>query len=325
MLLSFFNILIDSALTFYWSQFIMLFSTELFVTSSSLKTKSFTRIKETWLMADENTSFIHICLQNQSAYEFTSEDTYFWKKVRLSFAKKTKWDYIKSKWHVSDLIQKRKIHLRMLKTGDKDQKTTYIKTIDDWIKVINTHTDKKSRKKQTVKEEVRKIQTAEKTQDNLMQCMSNKCWYTFFFFFFFFFMFSEESEEIWIDSSSLNSSSIFSHSVSITSAPFTVFNLNWCCSKQTQWIQKLKTTADNNFTDVVSLKITLMKFVKVLTAWSQQQSRLKQMRKTESTERVKRTEKAREKDSEVLSWLNRLEKKMSAILQTLKRREKKRK
>ena len=56
----------------------------------------------------------------------------------------------------------------MLKTDDKNQKTTYIKTIDDWIKVINTHTDKKIRKKQTVKEEVRKIQTAEKTQDNLM-------------------------------------------------------------------------------------------------------------------------------------------------------------
>ncbi len=77
MLLPFFNILIDSALTFYQSQFIVLFSTELSVASSSLKTKSFTRIKETQLMADENTSLIHICLQNQSAYELTSEGTYF--------------------------------------------------------------------------------------------------------------------------------------------------------------------------------------------------------------------------------------------------------
>ncbi len=85
----------------------------------------------------------------------------------------------------------------MLETGDKDQKTTYIKAIDDWIKVINTHTDEKIRKKQTVKEEVKKIQTAEKTQDNLMWRMSNKHSYTFFSsFFFFFFMFSEESEEI---------------------------------------------------------------------------------------------------------------------------------
>ena len=113
----------------------------------------------------------------------------------------------------------------MLKTG-RNQKTTYIKTIDDWIKVINTHTDEKIRKKQTVKEEVRKIQTAEKTQDNLMQHMGNKHSYAFFFFFFFFFMFFEELEEIWIESSSLNPSSILSHSASITSALFTVFNLN---------------------------------------------------------------------------------------------------
>jgi len=163
MLSPLFNILIDSALTFYWSQFIVLSSTELSVASSSLKTKSFMRIKETQLMADENTSLIHICLQNQSAYGLTSEDTYFWKKVRLSFAKETKQDYTKPKRHVSDLIQKRKIHLRMLKTGDKNQKTTYTKAIDDWIKVINTHTDKKTRKKQTAKEEARKIQTTEKT------------------------------------------------------------------------------------------------------------------------------------------------------------------
>jgi len=223
------------------------------------------------------------------------------------------------------LIQKRKIHLRMLKTDDKNQKTTYIKTIDDWIKVINTHTDKKIRKKQTVKEEVRKIQTVEKTQDNLMWCMGNKHSYAFFFSFFFFFMFFEESEEIWIDSSSLNPFSILFHSASITSALFTVFNLNWCHSKQTQQIQKLKTTADNNSTGVVGLEMTLMKFVKVLTAWSQQQSGSKWMRKAESTERVKRTEKTREKDLKVLSWLNRLKKKMSAILQALERREKKRK
>jgi len=83
------------------------------------------------LTADEDTSLIHICLQNQSAYGLTPEDTYFWKKVRLSFAKETKRDYTKPKRHVSDLIQKRKIHLRMLKTGNKDQKTTYIKAIDD--------------------------------------------------------------------------------------------------------------------------------------------------------------------------------------------------
>jgi hypothetical protein len=95
-----------------------------------------------------------------------------------------------------------------VKTDNKDQKTTYIKAIDDWIKVINTHTSEKIRKKQTVKEEVRKIQTTEKTQDNLMQCMSNKRSYTSFSFFFFFFMFFEESEEIWIDLSSLNPSSI---------------------------------------------------------------------------------------------------------------------
>ena len=278
------------------------------------------RIKETWLTADENTSFIHICLQNQSVYGLTSEDTYFWKKVRLSFAKKTKWDYIKPKWHVSDLIQKRKIHLRMLKTGNENQKTTYIKAIDDWIKVINTHTDKKIRKKQTVKEEVRKIQTTEKTQDNLMWCMSNKHSYAFFFF-----MFFKESEEIQIDSSSLNSSSIPFHSASITSAPFTAFNSDWCHSKWTWQIQKLKTTADNNFISVMGLRTALTKFVKVLTAQSQQQSRLKWMKKAESTERVKRTEKTRKKDSEVLSWLNRLKKRMSAILQTLKRRENKRK
>ena len=104
----------------------------------------------------------------------------------------------------------------MLKTGNENQKTTYIKAINDWIKIVNTHTDEKIRKKQTVKEEVRKIQTAEKTWDNLMWHMNNKHSYTFFFFFFFFFIFSEESEEIQIDLSSLNSSSIPSHSVFIT-------------------------------------------------------------------------------------------------------------
>jgi len=213
--------------------------------------------------------------------------------------------------------------LRMLKTGNKDQKTTYIKAIDDWIKVIDTHTDKKTRKKQTVKEEARKIQTAEKTQDNLMQCMGNKCSYTSFFSSFFF-MFFEESEEIQIDSPSLNPPSIPSHSASITLAPFTAFNLDWRCSKWTWRIQEPKTTADNNSTDVVGLETALTKFVKVLTAWSQQQSRSEQMRKAEPTERVKRTEKAREKDSKILSQLNRLEKRMSAILQALERREKER-
>jgi len=51
----------------------------------------------------------------------------------------------------------------------------------------------------------------------------------------------------------------------------------------------------------VGLEMTLIKFVKMLTAQSQQQSGSKQMRKTELTERMKRTEKARKKDLKVLS------------------------
>ncbi len=48
------------------------------------------------------------------------------------------------------------------------------------------------------------------------------------------------------------------------------------------------------------------------------------MGKAESTERVKRTEEAREEDLKVLGRLDRLEKGMSAILQALERREKER-
>jgi len=317
------NIPIDPALTSYRSQSIVLPSTESSAAPPPLKTKGFTRTKGTRLTADEDTSLIHICLQNQSAYGLTPGDTYFWKKVRLSFAKETKRDYTKPKRHVSDLIQKRKIHLRMLETGDEDQETTYTKAIDDWIKVVDTHTDEKTRKKQTAKEEARKIQTAEKTRDNLMRRMGNKRSYassssssSF--------MSSEEPEEIRIDSPSLNPPSIPSHSASITPAPFTASNSDRRRSKRTRRIREPKTTADNDSTGVVGLGTALTKFVEVLTAWSQQQSGSERMGEAEPTERVERTEEAREEDSEVLGRLDRLEKGMSAILQALERREKER-
>ena len=88
-----------------------------------------------------------------------------------------------------------------------------------------------------------------------------------------------------------------------------------------------------NDTDIKGLKTALTKYVKVLTAQSQHQSESEDMRVAErTTERVaervaeRTTERMTEsvKDSEVLSCLNRLEKGMSAILQALKRKEKKR-
>ena len=96
-------------------------------------------------------------------------------------------------------------------------------------------------------------------------------------------------------------------------------------------------TATINDISIKGLKTALTKYVKVLTAQSQHQSRSKDVGATERvtermTERVtertaeRMTERMTEsvKDSKVLSCLNRLKKDMSAILQALKRREKKR-
>jgi len=82
-------------------------------------------------------------------------------------------------------------------------------------------------------------------------------------------------------------------------------------------------------TDIKGLKTALTKYVKVLTAQSQHQSRSEDMRTAErAAERVteRMTERITEsvKDSKILSCLNRLEKDMSAILQALERRKKKR-
>jgi len=92
-------------------------------------------------------------------------------------------------------------------------------------------------------------------------------------------------------------------------------------------------TATIDDTGIRGLKTALTKYVKVLTARSQHQSESEDMRVAErAAERV--AERAAErtaertaestKDSEVLGRLNRLEKGMSAILQALERREKKR-
>jgi len=316
------NIPIDPALTSYRSQSIVLPSIESSAAPPPPKTKGSTRTKGTRLTAAEDTSLIHICLQNQSAYGLTPGDTLFWKKVRLLFAKETKRDYTKPKRHVSDLMERRKIHLSMLGTGDEDQETTYTKAIDDWIKVVDTHTGEKTSKKQTAKEEARKIRTAEKTRDNLMRRMGNKRLYASSFSSSSSVVSSEEPEEIRMDSPSLNPPSISSHSASITPAPSIASNSDRHRPKRTRRIREPKTTADNDSTGVVGLRTALTKFVEVLTARSQQQSGSERIGEVEPTGRVERTEEAREEDSEVLGRLDRLEKGMSAILQALERREK---
>ena len=211
----------------------------------------------------------------------------------------------------------------MLETENKDQKSTFTKAIDDWITVVNSYNHNSEKKKKTVKQQVKKIQTEERVRNNLMQHMSHKHSYSFFFSSFI--SFFEDSEKTQISIPPF----IFFCSTFITSAVFTVFCLKQQCSKWPCWMRQLLTVIIND-TDIKGLKTALTKYVKVLTVWSQHQSRSKDIRMTERvTERVtKRTAKRTAesvKDSEVLSCLNRLEKGMSAILQALKRRKKKRK
>ncbi len=107
----------------------------------------------------------------------------------------------------------------MLKTENKDQESTFTKAIDDWITVVNSHNHDSEKKKKTVKQQVKKIQTEERVRNNLMQHMGHK--HSYFFFFSSFISFSEDSEE------TLTSIPPFIpfHSTFITSAVSTVFCL----------------------------------------------------------------------------------------------------
>ncbi len=218
----------------------------------------------------------------------------------------------------------------MLETGNKDQESTFTKAIDDWITVVNSHNHDSEKKKKTVKQQVKKIQTEERVRDNLMQHMGHKHSYSFFFSSFI--SFSEDSEKT---QTSIPPSILFC-STFITSAVFTASHLKWQHSKWPCWMQQSLTATINDIS-IKGLKTALTKYVKVLTAQSQHQSRSKDVGATERvtermTERVtertaeRMTERMTEsvKDSKVLSCLNRLKKDMSAILQALKRREKKR-
>jgi len=81
----------------------------------------------------------------------------------------------------------------MLETGDKDQESTFTKAIDDWITVVNSHNHDSEKKKETAKQQAKKIQTEERVRDNLMQRMGHKHSYSSSFSSFI--SFSEDSEE----------------------------------------------------------------------------------------------------------------------------------
>jgi len=108
----------------------------------------------------------------------------------------------------------------MLETENEDQESTFTKAIDDWITVVNSHNHDSEKKKETVKQQAKKIQTEERVRDNLMQRMGHKRSYSSFFSSI---SFSEDSEKT---QTSIPPSIPF-RSTFITSAVFTAF-----CSEQ---------------------------------------------------------------------------------------------
>ena len=304
-----FNIFIDSALLSYQS--IVLSFTEFFTlaafimlnTRMKLNSKD---VRNVWLTEDENMSLVQLCLKNKLAYGLQKSSMTFWADIWHQFVKNRQQNYVNLKWQVNKLIEERLVHLSMLKTENEDQKSTFIKAIDDWITVVNSHNHDSEKKKKIVKQQIKKIQTEERVRDNLMQHMGHKC--SYFFFFSSFISFSENLKKT---QTSIPSSILFC-STFIISAVFTVFCSEWQCLKQPHWIQQLLTVTIND-TSIRGLKTALTKYVKVLTVQSQHQNKSEDMRAAERTaERVTKrmTERTAEsvKDSEVLSCLNRLEK-----------------
>ncbi len=53
-------------------------------------------------------------------------------------------------------------------TEDKNKESTFIKVIDDWIKIINSHETEIEKKKKLIKKKIRKICKTEKIRDNLI-------------------------------------------------------------------------------------------------------------------------------------------------------------
>jgi len=143
----------------------------------------------------------------------------------------------------------------MLKTGNKDQESTFTKAIDDWITVVNSHNHDSEKKKKTVKQQVKKIQTEERVRDNLMQHMGHKC--SYFFFFSSFILFFEDSEKT---QTSIPPSISFC-SIFITSAVFTVFCSEWWHLKQPCWMWQSLTVIIDDI-DIKGLKTALTKYVK---------------------------------------------------------------
>lgn len=175
---------IDSALTTYHAQSIMLSSIKATLPSPAPESPRHpthhwvnsvrTDLQGIWLTADENTLFIQICLKNISAYTVSGSYSDFWIIIRKQLAKEIKRDYMHLQQKVKDLIKKWGVELVSLATGDEDKESTFIRAIDEWIQVVDTHNVKTDNKKETAKKVAKKIWKVEKLRDNLLLHFNDK-------------------------------------------------------------------------------------------------------------------------------------------------------
>lgn len=326
------NIPIDPALTSYRAQSVVLPSTEASYplgvgegvgesegptttarsATASLKPK---RPRGSRLTEDEDLILIQLCLKNELAYGIERGNTKFWNTIRVQFAKETGQDYTKPKRHLDDLINKRKIHLAMIGTGDEEDENTYTRALDDWMKVVDTHDNEATKKKDTAKQQANKIQKEEKIRDNLMQRMGKKRSYQ---------TSSESSsesgsEEIEMDSPSLPTQS---RSASRTPTASIRSNSEHRPKRARQYRPSRLGAADSDPMGVAGLGAAMLRFVEVMTAQEEAEQRQRgrrrqagqQQQQEEEEEATKRAITANKAAPSQAERLDNLEKNVSAIL-----------
>jgi len=127
-----------------------------------------------WLMDEKDLILMQICLQKQSAYGVSKKRTEFWQAVSQQFVQKADQPYNSTKHCVETLVEKRKLYLVSLDTGDEDSETNLTKALDAWILMMKADKAKKQAKKVTAEEQTAQERQEERAWDNLMLWMSKK-------------------------------------------------------------------------------------------------------------------------------------------------------
>ncbi len=131
--------------------------------------------KHLLLTKDEDIKLLQLCLQNANSYDALKMMTTWWNNIIKEFNKwLTREEVTNLSRHVAKLIKERELQLKMLMTGDEDEKGPYIDAIDEWIIIHKSFEDDNVTKKKTMKKQQMKDKKTQKKRDEWIKTLSQK-------------------------------------------------------------------------------------------------------------------------------------------------------